>query len=983
MKKTEIADFIEIELFEIIEKEIKTLEDSQILKEKLATLQKEIETVFGCSLEEAKESNAQAPKIKEYMDIKEQLKASEKKVEMEEELYNHIINFFSRYYDNGDFISKRRYSKKNKYAIPYNGEEVYLYWANHDQYYIKTSENFNNYSFKVDDATVEFIISNDELELEKGNIKDIEKKFFIFHDLNYDRSNETLTIQFAYRGLTEEEQNTVKKLVEKKTIKKEYVDTYNFNAISGRLEVSMIPKLMEKHIRMNGEPSELNELNWHLNKYTTKNTSDYFIHKDLKGFLSQELDFYIKNEMFHIDDLESRDEISLNLICIKVFKTISLKIIRFLAQIENFQKKLWEKKKFIISTDYCITLDYIDEEYYSEILENDKQLDEWRRLFNFDIDTLKKSNSQLDKFLVEKSNDELEILKKNKNLLIDTRFFNWQFKIKILSNISELDTKINGILINSENFHALNLIANKFNSSIDCIYVDPPYNTSENTFIYKNNYRDSSWLSMVYDRIFISKSLLSNEGVLSIAIDDTENAYLASILNYIFDKSNHVATIPVEVNPAGQNIRPNVPALSHDYFHVYAKDINKMEMGLRPLTKEEKKHYPEHDEIGNYTWDNLRRRGGNSRPRDRPNQWFPIYVDQEKKIIKTTRFEDAEEIWPIDPKGIKRIWRYNKEGVNRELAKNEISFKIIEGKIRLLKKSRIPEGKKPKTLWYESKYSATTHGTKLLINILGENKFSYPKSVFLVKDIISYWTKQNSIVLDYFSGSGTTGHAVLKLNREDGGNRKFILIEMGQYFTEILKTRILKTIYSDNWKDGKIRDYQGSTKQIVKYHSLEQYEDSLLNINFTNPSLNTKNSKNYTLKYMFDYETKDNQVFLNIDQLDNPFEYKLKIQYNNEIKDVSIDLIETFNYIGGIIVSSLSMKKKGEITYIFIKGHREGKSVIVIWRNKPDSFNPELDKEFVEEEIGNDEYYEILVNGNSLIRNAKSIDEIIKANMFR
>lgn len=236
------------------------------------------------------------------------------------------------------------------------------------------------------------------------------------------------------------------------------------------------------------------------------------------------------------------------------------------------------------------------------------------------------------------------------------------------------------------------------------------------------------------------------------------------------------------------------------------------------------------------------------------------------------------------------------------------------------------------------------------------------------------------IVIDYFAGSGTTGHAVLKLNKDDRGNRKFILVEMGQYFDTVLKPRILKVIYSDKWKEGKPQDNDGSKWHIIKYQTLEQYEDSLNNIDFIEPNTLVKESKDYNIKYMLEFESKDNNVFLNLDSLDNPFKYKLKIENRKEPSNV--DLVETFNYIAGIDVKSIQRMQDKKVDYIIVKGLRNDKDVIIIWRNKNEDFDPKRDKVFVETEILKEEYNEIFVNGNSLIADAKSVDDVLKSNML-
>ena len=354
---------------------------------------------------------------------------------------------------------------------------------------------------------------SDEVEVEQGNIKDTEKRFFVFKEANYEDGKKHLVVKFAYRGLTEEEENKIIELTNYKKIGKDQVNEYNLKQINEAISIYGLQDLQKSHMKMDGEKSDKSELAWHLNKYTTKNTSDYFIHKDLKKFLTQELDFYIKNEMLHIDDIDSKDDFNLNLKKIKAFKEICLKIIEFLAQIENFQKKLWEKKKFVVSTDYCITLDYIDEKYYPEILQNEAQLEAWKSLFSFDVEEeFKQIKGKLTGAGKDKEEQKLQLLRDNPTLTIDTKFFDIDFKYKILSEIDDLDDKTTGILINSENFQALNLLQNKYQGRVKCCYIDPPYNTEKDEFLYKDRFKHSSWLSFIYDRLNLSLKFITEDG---------------------------------------------------------------------------------------------------------------------------------------------------------------------------------------------------------------------------------------------------------------------------------------------------------------------------------------------------------------------------------------------------------------------------------------------------------------------------------------
>lgn len=338
------------------------------------------------------------------------------------------------------------------------------------------------------------------------------------------------------------------------------------------------------------------------------------------------------------------------------------------------------------------------------------------------------------------------------------------------------------LLIEGDNYHALSVMNYTHKGKIDVIYIDPPYNTGakdwkyNNDFVDKNDsWRHSKYIMMMCHRIKIAKILLSPDGVILVAIDDHEVHNMRHVLDEYIGEDNYITTICIEVNPAGQNIRQNAPPMSHDYCPIYAKSVDKAKLITRELTEKEKNSYKYEDKDGKFLWDNLRRRGGNSTPKARPGQWFPLYVDHNTKKISFNPFDGAVEVWPIDPKGIERIWRVNPVGFEREYAKGNISIINKSDRFEISKKSYEPLGKKPKTLWKDSRHSATSHGTKLLLEILGTNTFTYPKSLYLVEDCLKYYANPNTVVLDFFAGSGTTGHAVLELNKKDSGDRKFIL----------------------------------------------------------------------------------------------------------------------------------------------------------------------------------------------------------------
>ena len=217
----------------------------------------------------------------------------------------------------------------------------------------------------------------------------------------------------------------------------------------------------------------------HLKGYVAKNTFDYFIHKDLRGFLTRELDFFIKSEVMHLEDLDSGSEarVETYLAKVKAIKRVGKIIIDFLAQIEDFQKKLWLKKKFVVETNWCITLDKIDESFWAEIIANKVQIDEWIDMYAID-EAEGWSNPPT-----------VDFLRQNQNLIVDTKHFSNTFKYALLESIPNLDEQTDGLMINGDNYHALNFLQSRYSASIDVAYIDPPYNTDASEILYKNNYK--------------------------------------------------------------------------------------------------------------------------------------------------------------------------------------------------------------------------------------------------------------------------------------------------------------------------------------------------------------------------------------------------------------------------------------------------------------------------------------------------------------
>lgn len=355
------------------------------------------------------------------------------------------------------------------------------------------------------------------------------------------------------------------------------------------------------------------------------------------------------------------------------------------------------------------------------------------------------------------------------------------------------------LVIKGNNLLSLYSLKQKFSNKIKLIYIDPPYNTKgdANTFAYNNNFNHSSWLTFMKNRLEVAKDLLQTNGVIAIAIDDVEHAYLKVLSDSIFGVDNFIGNLVVQIKPSG---RTNDAFFStcHEYVLFYAKNINHAEINFLPLTENQKKQYKEGSGDNLHKWRDFLRTGGYSTPEERPNQYYPVYYCPENDKISIEAKDGYTAIFPIDSAGKKRVWRKTLDSFKKHLDNNEIKVvlnKKGEYKVQIIDK--IKSGIRPKTIWVDSKYDASSHGTKLLKKIFGgDSGFSFPKSIYSVKDVLFLFTDpdENDIILDFFAGSGTTGHAVFELNKEDNGNRQFILCEQMDYIKTVTVPRLQKVL---------------------------------------------------------------------------------------------------------------------------------------------------------------------------------------------
>lgn len=945
-KRAEIKKFLEQDLLP----QVKTIlsENSGTDTAAIRARMREIEgqaASFGASAE----SNP------EYQQLKEKLQQSADVSQLENDVYNHLTIFFGRYYDEGDFVSKRRY-KDNTYAIPYNGEEVKLHWANADQYYIKSSEYFQNYSFKCGDKYVHFVLKDASTEMNNNKSQNnMERRFALYQEEGLptiEEVNGELNIYFTYQLMP--------KAIKQKDLCASAIDTLS----------SLLPEAWTLLLENYSATDNRSVLEKHLVDYTAKNSFDYFIHKDLGGFLRRELDFYIKNDVMHLDDLDSR-HIQSQLAQVKAIKGVGDKIITFLASLEDFQKKLWLKKKFVLQTDYCITLDRIPEKFYDEICANDAQREEWVRLFAIDeIEGLMGVGGYSEPL-------SIDFLKQKPYLVLDTSFFSDSFKHKLLKEIDNLDEQCDGLLINSENSQSLRLIGTKYYKAIQTTYIDPPYNTVYSKILYKNNYEHSSWLSLMNNTIPYVSKLWTNDFSFGLAIDDYEFVNLARFLDNHFPELERSVAI-VNHHPQGSGGRLS---RTHEYYIMLSKKDSPAYFGE-----------PQED----YQEDRNFMRSGRGENNFRQNRWRSFYaLLMDPKTRKIVDVEDAVpldqeypmgvtengliRIYPINSNGEERVWRSSCE-TGRIRAKNNELFVTPRGAVL----QAINHEAKREVLmsnWVDSKFSAGTNGTNLLDHMGLGGKFDYPKSIATLETGLWAQTfgRDNGIILDYFGGSGTTAHAVINMNRKFGGNRKYIIVEMGNHFNTATRPRIEKAIYSADWRDGKPVSRDGIS-HCFKYISLEQYEDTLNNLVVKENSGifdgdNDSFKESYMLGYMMDTETKGS--LFNLEWFVNPFAMTLKTTKDNELVETKVDMVETFNFLIGLNVETIHWHEDDNICVVEGVTHKGEDKTLVIWRNCEKIDNEALNRFFDKMDYSTlrQDFDLIYVNGDNTLPNLRRDDE--------
>ena len=511
---------------------------------------KEIEADFGIKpgmndqerrelLDQAERFPAFKSKVDEYRTLKEQLRASENVGTDRREVLNRLYQFFSKHYQDGDFIVERRYGRDGSRYIRSTGEDTEFHWATEDMYYIKSGDTFTDFTVRLSNGEqIVFSVEPEELQQTRASLKPTDKAHYEIDTVTRADDGRYVVLLKYLKGAQSNKQK------------------------------DDIVKSIQGHIT--ADEAELKR--W-LNHFVARNQSDFFIHKRLGATLREDLDIFLKTEVLNADQLLIDTDLPRRLIKVgRLVREIGQQIIDFLAVLEDFQKLLWEKKKLVFTTRYVITLDRIaklaGEDWLvarlPEIIV--AQQAEWKELGLGDFSSADDCHEVIKGDLAQATRQRWFPLP------VDTKHFDAAFRWDLIAAITksnQLEAVIDGVALRSDNWQALNSIRPKFAESVKCVYIDPPYNTATSSIPYKNGYKKASWAALMRDRTEAIRDLMNRESAIFVSIDSEERTNLEHVLSEVFGAQNRVEELIWTQNTANSQL--SLYSTNHEFVHVFAK----------------------------------------------------------------------------------------------------------------------------------------------------------------------------------------------------------------------------------------------------------------------------------------------------------------------------------------------------------------------------------------------------------------------------
>jgi len=725
---------------------------------------------------------------------------AEKESTFREELFDKLHTFFSRYFcESGSIYFRHLPAFAKTYERVYaDGEDVALAWKTRMLYYVKS----------------DVLVRSMPVELnEEGAPQNTRRFYFDASEIEHKKNNERREFVFAFDQVAQEKDGRVVRIKV----------AYSAGGVKTKTDAIL------KQSRKGGVKLTDEQLHKALGVFRRQVEADFFINKDARGFLREQFDLWMYQYLFEGESVFEPKRIRQ----LQAIRDTAYDIIDFIAQFENELRGAWEKPKFARGVNYVVTLDRLADATLKKIAKHKgakAQIAEWRDLGlvgdDFTMKTLARGRQHIGGKNAANGDHRF--------LPLDTRHFK-DLELEILAGLGDLDAALDGELVHSENWQALNSLRKRYAGRVKCIHIDPPYNTKTSGFLYRNEYRHSSWLTMMENRIDYSLEMLSEDGLFLCHIDENEYERLhllvddSGLLNagtVIWDKRNPVT--------GGHGV-----ANQHEYVLCRLKNTRTINLQSRNpeimLKKAEqliKKHGGVTDEAKRQYADWVR-----NNPKLSGGEQAYCFLDERGCIYQSVSLRAPEprtdqkffnplihpvsgKPCPVPPNGFSRT----PETLQTMIKNGEIIFGPDETTQPRQKRVLREHGRNQ----INSVMQEARRG-KSDLDKLGLRNFPYSHSVFFYAELIGAGTEQGAgCVLDFFAGSGTTAHAVINLNREDGGSRKYLLVEMGDYFHTVLLPRIKKVIYSKDWKDGNPVSREGGG-HFLKYYTLEQYEETLKN----------------------------------------------------------------------------------------------------------------------------------------------------------
>jgi len=925
----------------------------------------------------AKAAEFRPEDVAEYRSLKDSLNFSQNGKADRAEVLNRLYQFFSRHYQDGDFIVERRYGKGGARYVKSTGEDTEFHWATEDMYYIKSGDIFTDFPVRLANGQqLVFSVDPESLKATREALKPNDKAHYELAKITKDGDALRVTLNY-HKG------------------------TKGADAKKG----AIVEAVQKAGARM-GEEFAQDIKRW-LNRFIARNQSDFFIHKRLKVALTDDLDIFLKTEVLDADQLLASGDIPKRAIQVaRIVREVGSHIIDFLAVLEDFQKSLWEKKKLVLETRYVITLDRLARYAPEWLVQNidciiEKQRQEWQEL------GLGEYHSRADCVRIAIGDLAKPDTEHYLPLPVDTQKFDATFKWSMLEAVTAatpLDDALDTVAIHSDNWQALNLLQDKFREKVKCGYIDPPYNTGGDGFPYKDAYKHSSWLAMIGNRLELARNLMPASSAIYVSIDENVRDGLTQVLNAVFGERNRAEEIIW-----GQNTtKGQSPTFStnHEYIPVYAKNLDaakadkmmfreskpgagdvlemveKLSADYPPVAEIEKaisdmfkahvkELKQEFEDAGdeydtkldpwkglfNYKHAEYRDNYGALVPEsDAKASRATIWVWQEDNLaqaaaagqLKADTKEHAHPNYryytPRHPNGHaipsskipKTGWRFPYKplhGYSGSFTELEEQARIVWGSTHL---DKVPRVKRflhdVETQVAQSVVLDYSNGEKDLTNLFGKSKsFPNPKPCSLISRFVSQASGNGDWVMDFFPGSGTTWQAVANANRDERVSRKTLLIEAGSHFDKILLNRVKKVAFSTQWKSGAFKDHKGPGV-LMRVQQLEQYDDTLENLD---TGINQGDSGElafddlaFALRYRLNKTS--HALYCGVEHFSSPFGYQLKQAVGGgEAQSCEVDLVESLIYLLGIDVSRMYREPLGVVV---LGRNRRGQSVAVFFR---------------------------------------------------